>query len=106
MLPIPTVKECDEREEADADDRIERDKPGRGQLFAQEDEIELLVAPDEIGVEDLIVRDDRDREHRDEEDERNDGAPVAPGEFRPARRGGAMARASFSPERRYFWPER
>ena len=84
-LPIPTIKERDEREEADADNGVERDEPGGGQLFAKEDEVELLVAPDKVGVEDLVVRHDRDGEHRDEQDERNDRAPVASGEFRAAR---------------------
>ena len=69
-LAIPTVEEGDEREEADADDGIKGDEPGGGQLFAHEDEIELLVAPDEVGVEDLVVRHDRDGHHRDEKDQR------------------------------------
>ena len=97
----------DEREEADADDGVERDEPGGGQFFAHEDEVELLVAPDEVGVEDLVVRHNRDGQDRDEQDERDDGAPVAAGELR-ARRGrrAAAARASISSPRRYFWPER
>src|SRR5262245_59158728 len=86
MLPIPAVKKRDERKEADADDRVESDEPGGGQLFAQEDEVELLIAPDEVGVKDLIVRHNRDGEYRNEEEERNDSAPVASGEFRSGRR--------------------
>ncbi len=74
---IPTVEEGDEREEADADDGIEGDEPRGGQLFAHEDEIELLVAPDEVGIEDLVVRHDRDGHHRDENDQGDDGTPVA-----------------------------
>ena len=55
----------------------------------------MLIAPDEVGVKDLIVRHNRNGEHRDEEDKRHDGAPVAPGEVRPGR-GRDGARLVFS----------
>lgn len=71
---VPAIEDRDERQEADADEGVEGDEPRGRQFFAHEDEIELLIAPDEIGVEDLVVRHDRDGEHRNEEDERDDGA--------------------------------
>jgi hypothetical protein len=67
---------------------------------SHEVEIKLLVAPDEVGVEDLIVRHNRDRQHRDEEEERDDGAPIAPGEFDAG--GGGGGTGLVSPERKYF----
>src|SRR5262252_444597 len=36
----------------------------------------MLVAPDEIGVEDLLVGEERDSEDRDEDDEVKDAQPV------------------------------
>ena len=62
MLSIPTVEDRDDRKEANADDGIKGDKPGGGQLYTKEDEVELLVAPDEVGVEDLLVGNDRERD--------------------------------------------
>ncbi len=50
----PAIEERDEREEADADDRVERHEPRGGQLVAHEDEVELPIAPDEVGVENLM----------------------------------------------------
>src|SRR4051794_26247713 len=79
MFAVPAIKDRDEREEGDADDGVESDEPGGWQCLAPEYEIELLVPPDEVGIEDLVVRHDRDGEDWDEEDERDDGAPVAAG---------------------------
>src|SRR3954470_22620963 len=81
MLSVPAIKDRDDREEADADDRIETDEPGSGEFVAHEDEVELLVAPDEVGVKDLVVRNDRHGHDRDEQNERENGAPVARGEL-------------------------
>src|SRR2546423_925620 len=68
-LPVPAIKDRDEREEGNADDGVERYEPGGRQFFAHENEVELLVAPDKIGVKDLVIRDDRDGKHGNEKDE-------------------------------------
>src|SRR3954465_5923416 len=55
MFSVPAIEDRDEREETDANDRVEGDEPGGRQGLAHEDEVELPVAPDEIGVKDLVI---------------------------------------------------
>src|SRR3546814_4464349 len=77
MLAVPAVEEGDAGEEADADDRVEGHEPSGGKLGAHEGEVELLVAPDQVGVEDLVGGDDADGHHGNEQEEGDEGRPVA-----------------------------
>src|SRR5205085_3846295 len=81
MFAVPAVEDCDEREETDAHNRIEGDEPGGRQRFAHKDEIELPVAPDEVAVENLVVRNQGDSHDRDEKDQREYGRPHAFGQL-------------------------
>ena len=66
--PFPEGGDRDEHREAEGG--IERDQPARRHGVAHERQVELLVAPDEVGVEDLLVGQERDRHHRDQDAER------------------------------------
>ena len=48
-------------EEAYRHDRIERDQPCRRHLATGEDEVHVVLRPNEIGIEDLLIADDSNR---------------------------------------------
>ena len=60
------------RETTDGQDGIERDQPGRRHFLSEEDEVGGFLGPDEVGVEDLLIADDREREHRQKREQRDD----------------------------------
>ena len=52
--------------------RVKRDQPGSWHRLAEEDEICAAFCPDKIGIENLLVADDCDRQHRQKKKQRND----------------------------------
>src|SRR5436190_20697300 len=59
-------------EETYRHDRIERDQPCRRHLAAEKDEVRVVLCPNEIRVENLLVTDDCNRQHRQKRDQCDD----------------------------------
>ena len=47
-----------------------------GMVYCHELQVEVLVAPDEVGVEDFLIGQQRNRENRDQDAKREDAQPV------------------------------
>src|SRR3546814_19825471 len=65
-------------EHREAHPRVDRDHPACRDRRAEEGELEMLVGPAEIGVEDFLVGEQRNREHGHEDDTRGEAQPVLP----------------------------
>src|SRR3546814_10662584 len=63
-------------EHREAHPRIDRDHPACRDRRAEEGELEMLVGPDAIGVEDFLIGEQRNREHRDERENRENAKEV------------------------------
>ena len=83
--PFPEGGDRDQHREAEP--RVERDQPAGRERGSGERQLEMLVAPDEIGVEDFLVGQQRNAENGDEDDQRDHPAPLFTVEFL-ARSGG------------------
>ncbi len=66
--PFPEQRDRDEHREAQR--RVERDQPARRHGIVHEPQVEMLVSPDEVGVENLLVGQQRNGHHGDEDAER------------------------------------
>src|SRR5438045_2822765 len=73
--PLPKSGNSDEHREAHS--RVEGDQPAAGQGRAHDTQVELLITPDEIGVENLLVGQQRDRHHRDQDTKSKDAESVS-----------------------------
>ena len=73
----PFPERCHGDEHREADCRIHRDQPAT--RVVEQPEIETLIAPGEVRIEDLLIGQQRDCEHRDEDDEVKHANPVVAG---------------------------
>ena len=54
------------------DDRVECNQPRRRHLVPEEDEVRVVLCPDQIGAKDLLVADNRNCQHRQKCEQRDD----------------------------------
>jgi len=70
----PLPEGGDGHEHGEAYRSVHSDEPAA--RIVEKPQVELLVAPDKIGIEDLLVREQRHGEHRDQDDQVDDAHPI------------------------------
>src|SRR5262249_18359035 len=88
-LSVPAIEDHHCRKEGYAGDRIECDEPGGRQFFAEENEVKLLVAPNQVGVKDLVVGHNGQRQHRNQQNQGSGYETLSAAERRTLRAGGS-----------------